>query len=210
MKRNCTIAIIYLILPFFVLAQTDTTSKNVVDTTAKPKTQTNGFAFGIKLGLNYNKIDGLEFSEGYKTGFHFGCFAEIGKGMLGFQPELVFSQAGTTISKDTASVFETGTRLKLSYIQIPLLLRLRLGKIFTLSAGPQLGFLINTNKNETESGEKAFKSTDYAMDFGAQVNFGNLRFYGRYCIGLSDISDLNDQESWKNQVFQLGLGIKVF
>ena len=60
------------------------------------------------------------------------------------------------------------------------------------------------------NGQEAFKSGDFAMDFGAQLTFGTFRVYERYYIGLSDMSELENQESWKNQVFQLGLGIKVF
>ena len=169
-----------------------------------------GFDVGVKAGANYNKISGLDLTDGYVAGFHFGGFIEIGKNTIGFQPELLFSQAGTKISNDTASEFKAGEKINLTYLQIPLLLKIKLGEMLSLHAGPQFGILMNKSKNLLENGEEAFKGGDFAMDFGAQLTFGIFRIYGRYNIGLNDISDLENQESWKNQVFQLGLGIKIF
>jgi hypothetical protein len=48
------------------------------------------------------------------------------------------------------------------------------------------------------NGQEAFKSGDFAMDFGAQLTFGTFRVYERYYIGLSGMSELENQESWKN------------
>ena len=205
MKRIYIVFVIWMILPFLGYAQTDTT--------AKPPSTSKGSkaGFGIKAGLNYNNIEGLDYSEGYQPGYHFGCFFEFGtKKLIGFQPELLFSQAGTKISDDPGSDFETGKRIKLSYFQIPLLVRVNVAKMLTLHVGPQFGFLLNKSNNELENGTNAFKSNDFAMCLGAQVNVGNLRIYGRYNIGLSDINDLDNQEEWKNQVLQLGLGMKIF
>lgn len=219
MKRNYIILVAFMIFPFLGYAQTDTTVKTKVDTVVvtQPDTTTNptssskaSTGWGIKAGLNYNDINGLNYSEGYQTGYHFGIFFEWGKGLIGLQPEILFSQVGTKISDNTASDFETGKRIKLSYLQIPILVRVNLVKILTLHAGPQFGFLLNKSNNELENGTNAFKSNEFAMCFGAQVNLGNIRVYGRYNIGLTDINDLENQEEWKNQVFQLGLGLKLF
>ena len=173
-------------------------------------TKAQGFDVGLKAGLNYNKISGMPLTEGYVPGFHIGAFIEMGKNTIGFQPELLFSQMGTKISNDSASDFKPEEKINLTYLQIPLLLKIKLGKTLSLHAGPQVGILMNKSKNVLENGEEAFKSGDFAMDFGAQLTFGIIRVYGRYCIGLSDISDLENQDSWKNQVLQLGLGIKIF
>ena len=96
-----------------------------------------GFDVGIKVGLNYNKISGLPLTEGYVPGFHFGAFIEIGKNTLGFQPELLLSQAGKKTYDDNTE-FEPGEDIKLTYLQIPLLLKIRLGKTLSLHAGPQV------------------------------------------------------------------------
>ena len=224
MKSHFITIIACMILPFLALAQDNTTSNKPVDTTIKSTVDTSikstatkkakpdvhGFAIGLKFGLNYNKISGLELTEGYKPGYHFGIFAEIGKRAIGLQPELLFSQTGTRISNDTASEFEADKRVKLSYLQLPILLRWTIGKTLTFNAGPQFGILLNKSENTLKDGREAFKGSDFAMDLGVQLRVGNLRIYGRYNIGLNDISDLEDQANWKNQVFQVGIGIKVY
>ena len=43
----------------------------------------------------------------------------------------------------------------------------------------------------------------------AQVNIGHLNIYGRYAIGLSNLNDLDNQEKWKSQSFQIGLGFTL-
>src|SRR3954464_12643364 len=105
MKLHFIALIAYLIFPFFALAQNDTIPTKPVDTTinstvdttikstanTKAKPDVHGFAIGIKFGLNYNKISGLELTEGYKPGYHFGFFAELGKKAVGLQPEIIFS-----------------------------------------------------------------------------------------------------------------------
>jgi len=80
-------------------------------------------------------------------------------------------------------------------------LKIKLGNTLSLHAGPQFGILMNKSKNLLENGEEAFKGGDFAMDFGAQLTFGIFRIYGRYDIGLNDISDLENQESWKTRYF---------
>ena len=55
----------------------------------------------------------------------------------------------------------------------------------------------------------AFKGGDFAAVLGAQLNLGLLKVYGRYNIGLSNISDIADQDKWKSQAIQLGVGIKI-
>ncbi|MEN9459453.1 MAG: hypothetical protein RL135_2076, partial [Bacteroidota bacterium] len=72
----------------------------------------------------------------------------------------------------------------------------------------QFGVLINKNDNLLQNGQQAFKSGDFSMVLGAQVNLKVLRVYGRYNIGLQNINDFSDQQKWTNQQVQLGVGLK--
>jgi hypothetical protein len=65
------------------------------------------------------------------------------------------------------------------------------------------------NQSIGENINNAFKSGDLAAVLGAQLNFGLLKVYGRYNIGLSNISDITDQANWKSQAIQLGVAIKI-
>jgi hypothetical protein len=180
-------------------------------------TQSNAqkFKFGPKLGANVGKIDGKGFSDEYTLAYHVGGFAEIHFGKKwAIQPEVLWNQ----IKADTASGFsqlytnlnqQNLSNLQLSYLSIPVLLTYKPAKILSLQAGPQFGILIDQNKNITQNGADAFKKGDLSMLFGAQVNILKFRVYGRYAVGLNNISDIQSQEKWKNTGFQLGVGFAL-
>jgi hypothetical protein len=89
------------------------------------------------------------------------------------------------------------------------MLNYKLANILTLQAGPQFGILISQDKNLLENGSDAFKSGDFSVAGGAQINISKLRLSGRYFVGLNDIGDIQDQAKWKNQGFQLSLGLAL-
>ncbi len=173
------------------------------------------FRIGPKLGANIGKIDGKGFDEQYKLGYHLGVFAEITLGKkFGIQPEVLWNQ----INADTVSGFSslyTGlnqqnlSNPQLNYLSIPLLLTYKPVKVLSLQAGPQFGILINKDKNIFQNGKEAFKNGDLSMLFGAQLNILRVRVYGRYAIGLNDISDVTSQEKWTTRGFQLGVGFAL-
>lgn len=170
-----------------------------------------GFHIGAKLGANLDKIDGKTFNEEFKLGYHLGGFAEIDfSKTFGIQPEILFSQTNTTVTDDLNDVFEPGDDIQLNYLNIPVLLRINSGKLLTFHVGPQFSILMNNKESLIENGQEAFKSGDLAMVLGAQLNIGSLRVYGRYNIGLSNINDIDNQEEWKSQQVQLGVGLKIF
>jgi hypothetical protein len=70
--------------------------------------------------------------------------------------------------------------------------------------------LLNNHKTTLANAGDAFKSGDFALAFGAQVNLSVLRIYGRYNIGLSDVGDVTSQSKWKSQQLQLGVGFAIF
>jgi hypothetical protein len=42
------------------------------------------------------------------------------------------------------------------------------------------------------------------------VKVSSLRIYGRYAVGLSNINNLDNQDQWKSQSIQVGLGLSLF
>lgn len=173
------------------------------------------FRIGPKLGANVGKIEGEKFSTNYKLGYHLGVFAELPLGKKwAVQPEVLWNQ----INADTVSGFSslyTGlnqqnlSNPQLNYLSIPLLLTYKPAKVLSLQAGPQFGILINKSSNLFQNGKEAFKNGDLSMLFGAQLNILRVRVYGRYAIGLNDISDVTNQEKWKTTGFQLGVGFAL-
>ena len=175
------------------------------------------FHIGIKGGANVTKVDGKSFKDEFKYGYHLGGFAEIGLGgKLGIQPEVLFNQYSTTVDSNYKELYENvfnpayQQNVKLNYLSIPVLLNYKLiGSFLTLQAGPQFGILIDNNKTLLQNGSNAFKSGDLSLIGGAQVKLAAFRVSGRYVIGLNNINDIDNQDKWKNQGFQLSVGFAL-
>jgi hypothetical protein len=175
------------------------------------------FHIGLKGGANVTKIEGRSFKDEFKYGYHLGGFAEIGLGgKIGIQPEVLFNQYATTVDSSYKEIYENvfnpayQRNVKLNYLSIPILLNYKLlGNFLTLQAGPQFGILLDNNKTLLQNGGNAFKSGDFSMVGGAQVNLAAFRISGRYMVGLNNLNDIDDRDKWKNQGFQLSVGLAL-
>ena len=157
--------------------------------------------FGVKLGYNSSSVqisDGADYDN--KSGIHGGGFVHIHVGdHFAVQPELVYSCQGG----------ERGnTKLKLNYLNVPILLQYMVNDGFRLQTGPQVGFLVSA-KNKIGDIEvdvdDIYNSVDFAWSFGAGYIFSSgIGIDARYNLGLNNISDDSDFEA-KNRVFQVGL-----
>ena len=173
-------------------------------------------SIGIKAGPNFANINtDATAGENYKsrTGFHGGAFALFKLTKIGIQPELIFSQQGSTIEYDNENY-----KVDFNYMNIPVMLKLYLAGGFNLQLGPQFGFVTKatqelpdpTTGNITEQDIKdELKGSDISVGMGAGIDlpFG-LTVDARYNLGVSSVSDDSDDEI-KNQVFQLSLGYKL-
>ena len=172
-----------------------------------------GLHLGFKAGANIFKVDGKSFNDEFKFGYNLGAFAEINFNQKwGIQPELLWNQTNYRTADNFDDLYPGGksdVEGKLNYISIPILLTYRPVKVLSLQAGPQFGILASQDKDLLGETKEAFKSGDFSMLGGAQLNLGALRVGGRYVVGLTDINDLGSKEKWKNQGFQLYLGFAI-
>lgn len=168
---------------------------------------------GVKGGLNMDKIDGQSFKDGYNAGFQLGGFVDIGLSKtLGIQPEVLFNQSNTKYHQGGDPAWQNiqeGDNIHLNYLSIPVLLNINAAKILTVQVGPQYSILMNKHETVWQNSQDAFKSGDFAMAAGVRLNLGSLQVYGRYNIGLSNVSDVSNSSSWKSQQLQLGIGLKL-
>ena len=172
-----------------------------------------GFHVGIKGGANLYKIDGQSFDQQFKYGYNLGGFAEINfSKSLGIQPEVLWNQTNTKTTDHFGQIYEgySGQNVTLNYLSIPLLLSIRPIPLLSFQVGPQFGILINQSDNLLVNGKNAFKKGDFSVVGGAQLNLGGFKAGARYVIGLNDIKDLPEgQDKWKNQGFQLYIGLRI-
>jgi hypothetical protein len=167
---------------------------------------------GFKGGASINKLDGKSFKDEFSFGYHVGGFVEIGLGKrFGIQPEILFSQTNVDTSSSFSSVyqFKKLDKVQLRYLSFPILLNIKPVKYLTLQVGPQFGILTNKSSTLLQNGQQAFKSGDFSMLGGAQVNISHLKIYARYAVGLNNINDIDNKEKWKNQSIQLGVGFTL-
>jgi hypothetical protein len=173
-----------------------------------------GFKAGIKFGTNINKLKGESFNSRFTFGYHAGAFAEIKMGQRWIlQPEVVFNQINADTSADFREILNVTAAdiaaIRLNYISIPLLANYKLNNVFMLQGGLQYGVLMNNDLDLLQNGKAAFKKGDFSVLGGVQVKLAGLRVYGRYAIGLQNISNLGNQDTWKSQSIQVGLGISI-
>jgi hypothetical protein len=171
---------------------------------------------GPKLGANIGKIDGAGFSQKYSLGYHVGGFLRIGLGKKwAIQPEVLWNQINADTASGFSSIYQNlldqdFQNPQLTYLSIPLLLNFKPGKVISFQAGPQFGILLDKSRSLLQNGQSAFKQGDLSMLFGVQLHIFMIDVYGRYTIGLDNISDIQDQNSWKTTGYQVGVALALF
>lgn len=175
------------------------------------------FHLGVKGGANIIKVDGKSFKDEFRYGYHIGGFMEVRAGnKFIIQPEVLFNQYSTSVDSNFNHIYQgvlnsnAQSNVKLNYLSIPILLDYKLiGSFISLQAGPQFGVLLNNNKTLLQNGGEAFKNGDFSMIGGVLVKLGAFRVNGRYVIGLNNINDIDNQDKWKSQGFQLSVGLAL-
>jgi hypothetical protein len=172
-----------------------------------------GFHVGVKAGANIFKVDGTAIKDEFKFGYNLGAFAELGfSEKWSIQPEVMWNQTNYRTANNFNQIYPGGksdVEGKLNYLSIPVLLSFSPAKLISFQAGPQFGILLNKDNSLFEDGKEAFKSGDFSMLGGVQLNIGSLKVGGRYVVGLANINDIDEKEKWKNQGFQVYIGTRI-
>lgn len=185
-------------------------------------------SFGVKAGVNFANVGGDDLGDNKaRTGFHLGGVAEIAfSENMSFQPELLYSSVGykykgTELGE--GGTYKYDDQYILDYITLPLMGKYYVMEGLSLEFGPQVGFLISAkNKydytisgegvNISESGKDDVKDFVKGLDFGLNIGAGyklpsGLNFAARYSLGLSNLNDIdNDNSKVHNNVIQLSVG----
>lgn len=162
--------------------------------------------FGVKGGLNFYNISNDNSSKyDMKTGIHLGVLGHIHLDKsIAVQPELVYSSQG---AKYTAGGIDY--KLKLGYINLPVMLQYMFNNGFRLEAGPQVGFLVSA-KTEGDNKTVDVKSGYKTVEFGVGLGAGYIKPSTGLGVGLrynAGLSNINENTSLKttNGGFQLSL-----
>ena len=172
-------------------------------------------SLGLKGGLNFANINTSNIGSAYasRTGYHVGAFVLVKFAKFGIQPEIIYSQQGSSVQFSGPNV-----DTNLSYLNIPVIAKLYLVGGFNLQVGPQFGFLMSATGPVLSSGgsvttgdiKSSLTGSDISIGIGAGVDlpFG-LNFDARYNLGVSDVNNQAGSAAAKNQVFQFSVGYKL-
>ena len=177
---------------------------------------------GLKGGLSIAtmvKTDDNSVSSSPLYGFNGGAVIQLPLGkVIALQPEFLFSQKGFRAT-GTSITGNYDYRRVSNCLDIPLLLRINLGKEVGVVVGPQYSYLLSTHTS-FNSGSESYQQTVNADNnnitkntfggvIGLDVNLNNNTFlYGRYTIDFKNNNGdgTSSTPAYKNQVFQVGLG----
>lgn len=175
--------------------------------------QAQEFSFGPKVGYNNAKLSGKSWSDFHdsnsKNGFHAGFFAELRFNKIAIQPEVYYSSEGGkwNASVDNATVEHD---FNLNYVNVPVMIKYYLTNSLAIEAGPQAGFLTESDMkfSDLDPDSPKFNDFNFSVNVGLSLNLPlNLMLSARYNAGLSNVTDHPDVD-WKNKVMQLSVGYR--
>lgn len=189
--------------------------------------QTSNFSekvsIGVKAGANLSNVydtQGEEFNADAKLGLAAGVFFQIPIGsILGFHPEILFSQKGYQGSGSVLGSEYDYVRTT-NYVDVPLLVAFKATPFITLLAGPQYSYLISQkyalhtalgdiNQEEQFENENLLKNTLSATG-GFDINLSNFVIGAR--AGWDLLSNKGDGTStsprYKNMWYQATVGLR--
>lgn len=177
--------------------------------------QSVGFRVGAILANQEISGSGVTFEPDMRIGLDVALVAEVPLSKnIGLQPELHFIQKGTKIA------FFDETKVRINYIELPVLIRLLfLGATddmhIGILAGPSLGYATHGQVEDSTGTMDIEFDGDYVrfefgghLGAGAVIPVGDLELLAdiRYLLGISDITD-DPEGSIKNKGIALGVGI---
>ncbi len=168
-----------------------------------------GDKIGLRAGYQMgNLFNGTSNFSGNMNSFYFGVFKEIKLiPLIRFGVGVDYMQTGSVENSDN--------KIALQYINVPLNLKVKLGPFFAL-AGVAPSFKVSeqwTVLGEKDSPTSEQKSNIFDLPIFAGVGFkiAVLTIEARYYWGSQSVNDNISLgfEGYKNQYFQLGLGISI-
>ena len=187
--------------------------------------QEDEFQIGVRGGLNASAFyDGNLSDQNLRYGFHLGLFTDLALAKsISLQPEIVLSTKGNRITYgDDGGVLsflkiEGKVKTNLTYIDVPLLAKITLWKVYNIHLGPYASYLVDGKISvdgtfSNQLSRRNFKSWDYGMAIGAGTDLGRVSIGTRCHLGMTNIVKSNDVRrllgNSKNAAWQAYVALK--
>jgi len=132
----------------------------------------------------------------------------LGK-LFSLEPQLMYSTFPYDASNNTGGVSEGA----LTYMSLPVFLKLHLGNSFAITAGPQFDFLVANQDDKHLYSEDDFTKASVGLGAGVEIfPHGRITVFGRYVSGLGNMLESDDPTTptFYNQNIQAGLKVRLF
>lgn len=176
---------------------------------------------GLKAGMNFTRMAGSTWTGGFRSGILAGAFGSVGIKKIGGQLEVLV--ATTTFTAEGQNFQNTSPSLLINpadsadigsfsatYLNVPLLLNLKIFGNATLQLGPQFSSLLNVRDEDAFLNikpEDVFNSSDIGGVVGVQLGLPlNINAGVRYIFGFNDQNLSSVGETWKLSSIQVHLG----
>ena len=178
------------------------------------------FDFGVKGGLTMARINldlQANISADFQYGAHGAVFFNIGKGLLSFQPEVMFIQKGVHVNDMQNDDYAQYT---LNYIDVPMLARATIGLGLVdiyFNFGGYGGYLLSSKQKisiKEDINGHGYEVTelnewDAGIIIGAGVKVLSLIFELRCGQGLVNVSNNTERyQDSKNTYLNITLGVQ--
>jgi hypothetical protein len=171
---------------------------------------------GVKAGLNYSS----QYTQNTPNSVDFKSIPGINAGaycnyffmdFLAIQTELMVSGKGSHWTNQYNDAKD-----KLTYIDLPVLIKYQPVALFNIHAGPQLSYLILAKQEDLVNNLKTnvldyYYKFDLGLAFGVEANItSRVNLTVRYILGLNTATTgAVYTENWKNKSFQISLGYRI-
>ncbi len=187
---------------------------------------------GLNLATLSSKFEDESVDDNFSnlTGFHAGVSYKIQVGELfSVEPGVNFVRKGTVQEYSVgtiASTIDVESTVRMNYIDVPIYFNVHvpIGDRIKLlgSVGEYVGFGLSgkvdesTNDGTDDEWDLEFggddgelQTIDFGLSFGAGLSFDNLFFRASYDLGVANISNYNDDDTYiKNRNLKFTLGYR--
>ena len=166
--------------------------------------------FGIKAGGQAAKLGQPVTNWDTKYRWHAGLLAHLHMSKhFAIQPEIIYSAQGAEHITST-----TDTQIELGYLNLPIVFQYMTGSGFRFQAGPQVGILLNADR-DINGVESDISSSVKKADLGLLAGFSyitrtGLGFDARYVYGLTDIAKKSNAAALGSDLNNLVIQVGAF
>lgn len=206
MRKKFLFAVLGLMTAVGLNAQVKVDRGNSDNGPTQRKSSQLAIKYGVKAGVNLSSMsNGMEFDPGFGMGigfragvlanFHFGqrsVNSLPGTGLFGVQPELMYSYLSVKSDKGN---------INMSYIQLPVMLKVYPTSALSIEVGPEFNYLIATSPDSMVFDDATISIGDckgFNMGVGIGVGYEfrmGLVVGARYSLGFTDMAK---NLKWKN------------